>query len=138
MLYYAVIDTNVILASMLTKNYDSATVKIMRAVFTKKIIPMYNDDILSEYHDVLSRDKFHLRYYRVSKMLTAIQLFGLEVQPVSTGTILPDTDDLIFYETAAAIENAYLITGNKKHFPNVDFAVSPAEMMRIMSHDITA
>lgn len=138
MLYYAVIDTNVILSSMITKNYDSATVGTMRAVFKKKIIPMYNDAILAEYHDVLSRDKFHLKYYRVNKMLTAIQLFGLEVQPVSTVKILPDTDDQVFYETALAIWNAYLITGNKKHFPDVDFAVTPAEMMRILSDDITS
>ena len=77
MLYYAVIDTNVILASMLTKNYDSATVKIMRAVFTKKIIPMYNDDILSEYHDVLYRDKFHLSYFNIFKVIPCV--FGCKV-----------------------------------------------------------
>lgn len=132
------IDTNVILSSLLTKNYASATVQVARAVFTKKIVPMYNDDILSEYHDVLYRDKFHLSNERVSKMLTAIQFFGINIQPVATGIIIPDMDDLVFYETASAIENAYLITGNKKHFPDVDLIVSPAEMMRILRNDITA
>ena len=136
--YYAVIDTNVILSSLLTKNYASATVQVARAVFTKKIVPMYNDDILSEYHDVLYRDKFHLSNERVSKMLTAIQFFGINIQPAATGIILPDMDDLIFYETASAMGNTYLITGNSKHFPDVDFVVSPAEMMRILRNDITA
>ena len=128
----AVIDTNVIISSLLTKNYASATVQVVRAVFTKRIIPMYNYGILDEYNDVLHRDKFHLKDENINGLMRAIKSFGIEVQPVTTGKILPDIDDLIFYETASAIEKAYLITGNKKHFPDVDFAVSPAEMMRII------
>ena len=39
--------------------------------------------------------------------------------------------NVIFYETAET-GNAFLVTGNIKHFPDVEFAVSPAEMMRII------
>ncbi len=59
--YYAVIDTNVLLSALLSKNEDSATVKVMDAVFEGKIIPLYHQDILIEYNDVLHRLKFHLR-----------------------------------------------------------------------------
>ena len=129
--YYAVIDTNVIVSAMLTKNYASATVQVVTAIFTGKIIPLYNTEILSEYDEVLHRDKFHLKDETIRKLLTVIQNLGLEVQPLSTGKFLPDMDDLIFYETAET-GNAFLVTGNIKHFPDVEFAVSPAEMMRII------
>ena len=129
---YAVIDTNVIVSAVLTKNYKAATVQVVTAIFTGKIIPLYNTEILAEYDEVLHRDKFHLKDETIRKLITAIQRIGLEVQPLSTGKILPDMDDLIFYETASAMRNTYLITGNIKHFPDVEFAVSPAEMMRIV------
>ena len=58
---YAVIDTNVIVSSLITKNYASATVKIIMAVFEGRIIPLYNDEILAEYDEVLHREKFQMR-----------------------------------------------------------------------------
>lgn len=51
--YYAVIDTNVLLSALLSKNEDSATVKVLDAVFEGKIIPLYHRDILAEYDEVV-------------------------------------------------------------------------------------
>ncbi|MBQ6919965.1 MAG: putative toxin-antitoxin system toxin component, PIN family [Synergistaceae bacterium] len=130
--YYAVIDTNVIVSALLTKNFHAATFQVIGAVLTGDIIPLYNNEIFSEYSEVLRRDKFNLRGETVDKLLSKIELFGVEVMPVKTEEILVDADDTIFYETVSAFNNAYLITGNKKHFPDVDFVVSPAEMMEIL------
>ena len=52
---YAVIDTNVIVASLLTKHHDSATARVMDAVFSCKVVPLLNDEIIAEYRDVLHR-----------------------------------------------------------------------------------
>ena len=42
-------------------------------------------------------------------------------------------DDLIFYEVAMEKrEDAYLVTGNQKHYPVREFIVTPTEMMRIL------
>ena len=43
-------------------------------------------------------------------------------------------DDLIFYEVVMEKrdDDAYLITGNTKHFPVRDFIVTPSEMMQIL------
>lgn len=49
---YAVIDTNVIVASLLTKHHDSATARVMDAVFSGKVIPLLNDEIVAEYNYV--------------------------------------------------------------------------------------
>ena len=55
---YAVIDTNVFVAALLTKHSDSATVKIFEAISDENITPLYHEDILKEYEDVLRRPKF--------------------------------------------------------------------------------
>ena len=61
MTYYAVIDTNVIVSALISKVSDSPPRQIFRALFTGDIIPLYHNDILAEYEEVLSRKKFHKR-----------------------------------------------------------------------------
>ena len=60
--------------------------------------------------------------------------YGVEVFPQPTGEIPVDMDDLIFYEVAMEKreDDAYLVTGNQKHYPIKDFIVTPAEMMEII------
>lgn len=134
MIYYAVIDTNVFISALLSKNSDVATVKVMRAIFDGIIVPLYHSEILVEYNEVLHRDKFHFKEKSIQMVLTAIKKFGIEVFPRPSGEILVDMDDLIFYEVAMEKRDndAYLVTGNQKHYPIRDFIVTPAEMMKII------
>ena len=134
MKYFAVIDTNVLLSALLSKKMDAATVRVMDAVNDGVIIPLYHQEILEEYNDVLHRPKFHLQEKEIDQMLKAIHQFGLEVFPRSTEEILIDQDDLIFYEVVMEKRNegAYLVTGNQKHYPVRSFIVIPAEMMQII------
>ena len=142
MRYYAVIDTNVIVAALLSKNEDAATVRTVQAVLNGTIIPLYQKDILTEYEEVLLRPKFRLREDTVRFVLKAIRQFGTEIEPTPSGEILPDMDDLVFYEVALEKQDdhAYLVTGNQKHYPVRSFIVTPAEMMEIIrkSNDTTA
>lgn len=48
--------------------------------------------------------------------------------------VLIDMDALVFYEAAMEKrdDNAYLVTGNQKHYPFRDFIVTPAEMLQII------
>ena len=134
MIFFAVIDTNVVLSALLSKKPDSATVKVIKAVFDGKIIPLIHDDILAEYEDVLRRDKFHLQTATIQTVLRAFRIFGIEVTPQKSDEIFPDPDDLIFYEVTLAKrkENAYLVTGNQRHYPIRDFIVTPAQMISII------
>ena len=131
--YYAVIDTNVLLSALLSKSEDSATVKVLDAVFERRIIPLYHQDILTEYDEVLHREKFHLREDAIQVVLAAVRQYGVEVFPQPTGEVLIDMDDLVFYEVAMEKrdDDAYLVTGNRKHYPFRDFIVTPAEMIKI-------
>ena len=56
MKYYAVIDTNVLVSYLLTHNAGSPIVKIVDAILSGKLKPMYSDMILDEYDNVLRRD----------------------------------------------------------------------------------
>ncbi len=131
---YAVIDTNVLLSALLSKKEDAATVKVLDAVFDGRVIPLYHQAILAEYHEVLHREKFHLQENLIRKVIEAIRQFGVEVFPQPTGAALIDMDDLIFYEVAMEKrdDEAYLVTGNQRHYPFRDFIVSPAEMIAII------
>lgn len=137
MKYYAVIDTNVLLSALLSKNADSATVKVLDAVFDGTIIPLYHQAILYEYNEVFHREKFHLQEELIQTVLESIRQYGIEIFPQPTGAVLIDMDDLIFYEVAMEKrdDDAYLVTGNQKHYPFQNFIVTPAEMMAIIEKD---
>lgn len=131
---YAVVDTNVLVSALLSKKENAATVLVMNELFGGRIIPLYHREILEEYSEVLHRSRFHLQESTIQLVLNAVVQFGMEVFPQPTGEILIDMDDLIFYEVAMEKrdEDAYLVTGNQKHYPIRDFIVTPAEMMRIL------
>lgn len=134
MVYYVVIDTNVFISALLSKRADAATVRVLEAMFDGKIVPLYHNDILVEYDEVLHRRKFHFKEETIQLVLNAVKQYGVEVFPQPTGEILVDMDDLIFYEVAMEKreDEAYLVTGNQKHYPVREFIVTPAEMMEII------
>jgi len=135
---YAVIDTNVFVAALLTKSNTAATVRVYEAIADGLITPLYHKDILEEYLEVLSRPKFKFRKDSINAILGMIEKYGVEVFPKPTGEILVDMDDLIFYEVAMEkrSDNSYLVTGNQKHYPVKDFIVTPAEMIEIIEKDL--
>lgn len=134
MVYYAVIDTNVFVSAPLSKRADAATVQVLDAMLDGKIVPLYHEDILAEYDEVLHRKRFHLKEETIRLVMNAVMQYGMEVFPQPTGEILADMDDLVFYEVAMEKrdDDAYLVTGNQKHYPIRDFIVTPAEMMEII------
>lgn len=86
MIFYAVIDTNVILSALLSKKSDTSTVKVIKAVMDGKIIPLLHDDILAEYEDVLYRDKFHLNPATIHIVLQAFKIYGMKDSIYLTAT----------------------------------------------------
>jgi len=57
---YAVIDTNVIVSSLLSRKIDTGTVLIRKHILDGTIVPVFNEEIFQEYEDVLHRAKFNL------------------------------------------------------------------------------
>ena len=75
---YAVIDTNVLVSALLSKYPDSATVKVVELVSENGIRPLYNQEILTEYKDVLNRTKFKFPPHLVEAILNLIQEIGVK------------------------------------------------------------
>lgn len=96
----AVVDTNVIVSALLSKKEDAATVQVFRAMLEGRFTPLYHEDILDEYEEVLHRPKFHLSEDVIRTFISAVKRYGIEVFPQPTGEILIDMDDLVFYEVA--------------------------------------
>lgn len=133
---YAVIDTNVIVSGMITKNMDSPTVSILAYLTEKAITPLYCEEILQEYGDVLRREKFRLPSEKVEKFIKMVKSDGMASNRVPFRDTLPDPKDVVFYEVALSKDDSFLVTGNIKHFPRVDFVVTPAEMVEIIKQNL--
>lgn len=132
---YAVIDTNILVSALLSSHDDAATVLVVGKLFSGEVIPLFSDEILKEYHEVLRRAKFHFSEETVNMLLLAIEKFGERVVPLPTGELFPDMKDLPFYEVAATRQEdtAYLVTGNIKHFPKKPFIVTAKEYLDIFN-----
>ena len=114
---------------------DSPTVSVLDYLTEKAITPLYCDEILKEYSDVLCREKFHLPREKVEKFIEMVKSDGIASNRVPSKEILPDPKDVVFYEVALSKEDSFLVTGNIRHFPQVDFVVTPAEMVEIIKHN---
>lgn len=137
MVCYAAIDTNVLVSAMLSKYSDAATVLLIGRMISGDLIPVYSQETLNEYREVLARKKFKFDPTQIAYILSAIVHFGIMVEPTPTGTILPDMKDLPFYEVVMEKRknsDAFLVTGNQRHFPVKPFIVTPKEMLDILDH----
>ena len=134
---YAVIDTNVLVSALLTSKSDTATVQVIEAFLNGQIIPLYNEEIINEYEMVLNRPAFHFSEEKVILYISSIRQKGLLASRIPSNFEFPDSDDAVFYEVALSKEDAYVITGNLKHFPKTPIVVTPAEMIAILSEYIT-
>ena len=131
----AVIDTNVIVSAYITKNLEAATSKVWEAVLQCKLTPVYNEEILSEYSEVLHREKFGIPEHLIKWALDTIVSNGVRGERILSDEFFSDPKDIVFYEVAMSKEDAYLVTGNTKHFPKNPIVVTPAEMLEILQRE---
>lgn len=132
MTIHAVIDTNVLVSSMLTKNRKAATARLIDALIDNRFCPVYNKDIIDEYAEVLRRAEFHFDTDAVEGIIGIVRENGLYAERTPTNDPVIDPKDVAFYEVALTKKGSYLVTGNLKHFPQKPIVVTPAEMIRIL------
>ena len=133
MRYYVVIDTNVLVSALL--NAKSIPSQIVREALGGVITPLYNSEILTEYEEVLNRAKFRFDKDDIKIVLSALQEYGVKLDAGRMDYDVHDPDDVVFYAVVMEKrkeEDAYLVTGNVKHFPHEPFVVTPREMLDII------
>ena len=134
MLYYAVVDTNVLVSAML--KIQSIPGQIANEALLGDLIPLLSDEILAEYREVLARPKFKFNQDNVEMLIEGIIDRGIFMDAVPIDELLPDSKDIVFYGVVMGgrtqLDEAYLVTGNIKHFPLKPYIVTPKEMLEIM------
>lgn len=133
---YAVIDTNVLVSAALAKDQNkSVPYMIIKEIAKKSFVPLIDNAIVEEYSEVLGRSKFCLQKNVSNEILNTVVANALKVSVPKTGKILPDMDDVIFYDVAFGNKDkgAYLVTGNIKHFPDCDFVVTPRNFLSVVN-----
>ena len=137
-MFYAVIDTNVLVSALISSNEDAATVQLVRRMISGEIVPIYSEEIMQEYKEVLSRKKFGFELEPVEYMLRAVVEYGIKTDPEHIDIVLPDIKYKPFYEVVMDTRDngSYLVTGNIKHFPIEPFVVTARQMLNIMDNKL--
>lgn len=133
---FAVIDTNVIVSALLSRNGETPVVKVFQALLDKRITLLVNDEIVSEYKNVLNRPKLKFPARLISSILDEVIKNGINSQRVHSEEVFHDAKDIVFYEVALSRPGSFLVTGNLKHFPQTPIVVSPREMMEILKSSV--
>ena len=123
---YVVIDTNVLVSAFWTE--DGVAARVLSMVFNRQITICYDFRIMEEYREVLMRRRFNFSEEEVEDVLSFIRAEGMSVIAAPLPIELPDQTDKKFFEVATQM-NAFLISGNKKHFPSYEKIYTPAEFL---------
>ena len=136
--YYVIFDTNVIVSALFSKDINSSPTQLLNYVYDGIIVPIFLDDILAEYKEVLSRDIFPFSKKMVGDLINVFKSLGIIIIPDKLNIELTDNDDLIFYEVLMNKDsyNKNLVTGNTKHFPIQMNIKTPKEMIDIIKKNL--
>ncbi len=125
-----VLDTNVLISGVL--NPHGAPGSILNAVLNKSVTVLVDDRILSEYRKVLLRPKFHFPVDYIQSLLEYLEYDSTYITAAPAKEVVPDSDDIPFYEVAISGGADYLVTGNDKHFPPEKLVVSPRVFLEVL------
>ena len=111
-----VLDSNIVVSACLTPQGASATIVELALLgyFTLCI----SQEVLSEYREVLARPKFSRELERIKTVLEGIEETSAVIVPRQRLTLSSDEEDNRLLECAQAAKADFLVTGNRKHFPD--------------------
>ena len=124
-----VVDTNILVS--LLYNRRGAEAGIIGLIRKDVLLPCISYTISLEYADVLHRPKHKFLLADVVELIALFEALGrlslaatVAIQDVQSS---PDPDDTKFIACAVADGARYLVTGNRRHFP--DAAYGTAEVV---------
>jgi uncharacterized protein len=112
-----VIDTNVFVSSLIQRGYSYLIINDL--FIERKIDLCVSDELLKEYYDVLTRERFNKYSDFVSKsgtLLADIENKSVKYFPKQKFSIIKDRDDNKLLELASECKADFLITGNTNDF----------------------
>lgn len=128
-----IVDTNVVIAGLLTSRADSPVALILDGMLSAAFPFVISEPLLAEYRTVLARPalrKLHgLKATEQEGILVTLALHAIVLQPVAAAAA-PDPDDQHLWELLAVRSDALLVTGDKRLLDVAGMehrACSPAE-----------
>jgi putative PIN family toxin of toxin-antitoxin system len=122
-----VLDTNVIVSALI--NLQGIPGRILASVLNGKIQIAYDNRIIFEYIDVLSRKKFGFNKEIIDDLIDYFRNDGEFINSEYSNVKFTDDRDKKLYEVFKSGKAHCLITGNKKHFPNEKGILLPKEFI---------
>jgi putative PIN family toxin of toxin-antitoxin system len=110
-----VLDTNIVVSALISPFGNEAGV--LHAIESGQITPCFSSKMLDEYSSVLARRKFAFTEYEIAGLMDLLKSQGLLIDPATVSRLSQDPKDDEFIACAAAAHADYLVTGNKRHFP---------------------
>lgn len=112
-----VVDTNVVVAGLLTANDTSPVARILDGMLGAAFPFVVSEALLAEYHAVLVRPrlrKLHgLTVAEVETILTDLAQHAIVLAPVA-GAAAPDSGDQLLWDLLSTKADLLLVTGDKR------------------------
>lgn len=110
-----VIDTNIVVSALLQR--ESLPAAVLMLALSGRIQLCVSDSVFAEYDEVIRRPRLKLSRDVIEGALQSIRKLSQWVKPNFRVVACADADDNVFLECAQAAEADYLVTGNRRHFP---------------------
>lgn len=131
----AVLDTNIIISGILNPKGPSGKILFFLAE-QESFDLLISREIFLEYFEVLHRKKFGLSKTKIDYTLKLISEQALIISPKQKLEAALDSDDNKFLECALEGKASFVVTGNKKHYPFLEFQgiriASPSEFLSFL------
>lgn len=134
----AVIDTNVLVSGLLSPSGNEAL--LLLAAHQGVVRPCLSEEIIEEYAGVLGRRKFGFPRQQVEAVVAMLRGRAELFRPKASVATSPDPADTKFLDCAAAAQAEFLVTGNKRDFPESPYGstrvVSAGELLARIAHEL--
>ena len=112
-----IVDTNVLVAGLLTSRKDSPTARLLDAMLDGSLIFLLSQDLLSEYRAVLLRPKIQEKHclseQEIDSLLAEITANAIMREPQPVTETPPDTNDVHLWSLLECDPSSILITGDE-------------------------
>ena len=112
-----VVDTNVVVAGLVTKNEASPVARILDGMLSAAFPFVLSEQVLAEYRAVLTRpdlQKLHgMAVTETDILLTDIALHAIVLEPMKDAPAAPERGDQLLWNLLAARRDLHLVTGDK-------------------------
>ena len=111
-----VIDTNILISALLQP--ENLPAAVLMLALSGEVQLCVSDAVFAEYDEVIRRPHLKRPSDVIEGTLQSIRKLGHWVKPGVKVEECSDPGDNVFLECAQAAEADYLVTGNKRHFPD--------------------